>query len=158
MKKLNVFKKFIPVIIAVFISIFISCTISELAMKGDLKTIRERVEKDGENLNQIDAWGWTPIMWTAYYNYYELAKYMIDKKADVNAKTTKEYSNIAKNSTPLIIASIYGNTSIVKLLLRNRADKNAMDENGMDAYDHAEKNNYSEIMAIIKNGVQDKQK
>ena len=57
------------------------------------------------------------------YGYFEIAKYLIDNGADVNASNNF-------SSTPLHQASVSGDFEIVKYLVENDADVNAPDNDG----------------------------
>lgn len=123
-------------------------SLSRSAYRGDLEGVKKHLEK-GAEINQHDRWGWTPIMWAVYYNYYDIVKYMLDNRADPNRRSMKDYGSIARDSTPLMIASYYGSAGIARLLLRYGADKNAENRQGETAFSIAEKYNFIEIMDLL---------
>ncbi|HPV43821.1 MAG TPA: ankyrin repeat domain-containing protein [Spirochaetota bacterium] len=139
----------IAIIMMLVIALFAGCgSLSRSAYRGDLEGVKKHLEK-GADINQYDRWGWTPIMWAIYYNYYDIVKYMLENKANPNLRSMNDYSSIAKDSTPLMIASYYGNTGIARLLLRFGADKNAENRQGETAFSIAEKYNFVEIMDLL---------
>ena len=55
---------------------------------NDRKTAELLISK-GADLNNRDVYGYTPLLWSLYYGYYDLAKALIEKGADVNAREKK---------------------------------------------------------------------
>ena len=53
----------------------------------------------------------------------DVAKFLVDKRADVNARDSD-------GSTPLMLAASMGHLNIVKFLVANGADVNASSKNG----------------------------
>jgi hypothetical protein len=126
-------------------------SVTRSAIKGDVDGIREHLKK-GENVNVYDRWGWTPLIWTAYYNNYEAAECLLQNGADPNARTRKAYGAILTESTPIMVAAYYGQAGMVRLLMRYRADKNARNSAGQTAMNIAEKFNFEEILSILEKG------
>ncbi len=136
-------------IMVLVIALFAGCgSLSRSAYRGDLEGVKKHLEK-GADINQYDRWGWTPIMWAIYYNYYDIVKYMLENKANPNLRSMHDYGSIAKDSTPLMIASYYGSAGIARLLLRYGADKNMENRQGETAYSIAEKYNFIEIIDLL---------
>src|SRR5512137_123778 len=101
----------VAVIIAV--SLLVGCgSLTKSAINGDLAGVKKHLQK-GEDVNRYDRWGWTPVMWATYYNYYEVVNYLLENGANPNARSKKAYGSIAIGSTPLLIASYYGWAGIV---------------------------------------------
>ena len=73
----------------------------------------------------------------------EIAKVLIDNKADVNIK-------VKTGITPLMVASYYGNRDIVKLLLDNGANANIFAQNGDTPLSIAENKNHRDIVNLLK--------
>jgi len=76
----------------------------------------------------------SPLMWALKYHEINLAKLLIEKGADVNAKDNK-------GKTPLMHAI---GVDFVKLLIEKGADVNAKDNNGKTPLMHAIIKNFSE--------------
>lgn len=68
------------------------------------------------NLNEADIHGMTPLMWAAFYNQTEVAKYLLGRKA------LTEFKSNASGATALILASSRGHSAIAKMLLEHGAD------------------------------------
>ncbi|HNY10039.1 MAG TPA: ankyrin repeat domain-containing protein [Candidatus Wallbacteria bacterium] len=97
--------------------------IEELLDKEDIDAIEKQI-KNGAPVNVKNKMGITPLHLAALNNRYELVKKLIDKKADVNAKTSKDA--FFSLFTPLHFASQKDdNIPTVKLLIENGADLNA---------------------------------
>lgn len=69
--------------------------------------------------------GWTPLHLAAFFGSAELADALLDRGADIEARST----NASKN-TPLHAAAAGGNNELVRLLLMRGADANARQEGG----------------------------
>ncbi len=119
------------------------------ASRGDVEGVKYYIGK-GADVNQYDRWGWTPIMWAIYYNYYDVVKCMLENKADPNARTTYDYGTIYKDSTPLIIAATYGYGGIARQLLQHGANPKAVNRQGESAITVAERYNFIEIVNLLE--------
>lgn len=124
-------------------------SLTRSATRGDLNGVKKYLS-EGADINQSDRWGWTPVMWSVYYNYYDVVKYMLENGANANARTQKAYGSIAKGSTPLIIAAYYDYPGIVQRLMKHGANPKLENEQGETAYTVAEKFNFSDIMELLE--------
>lgn len=124
-------------------------SLTRSATRGDLDGVKKYLS-EGADINQYDKWGWTPVMWSVYYNYYNVVKYMLENGAIANARTQKAYGSIAKGSTPLLIAAYYDYPGIVLRLMKHGANPKLGNERGETAYAVAEKFNFTEIMEILE--------
>ena len=123
--------------VAAAIVVMAGCgSLSKSAINGSVEGVKKYMAK-GESVNAVDGWGWTPLMWCAYYNYYDVGKYLLEHGANVNARSQKSYRAIDEKSTALIIASYYGFDGMVRLLLNHGADKSIVNNRGMTAMDIA---------------------
>jgi uncharacterized protein len=133
------------------VSLLVGCgSLSKSAINGNVNGVMKYLAK-GESVNAVDRYGWTPVMWTAYYDYYDVAKFLLEHGAKVNARTQKGYRSIEKGSTTLVIASYYGRDGIVRLLLKHGADKSIANEKGMTALEIAEKYNMTSVIDLLEN-------
>jgi ankyrin repeat protein len=143
---------------SIFISALITCmlltgcgSLINSAARGDLNSVKKYLTK-GEDINQYDRHGWTPLIWAIYYNNYDVVKYLLDNKANPNAKTLYNSGSIYKESTPLIIASYYGYEDIVILLLKFGVNADDVNGIGESAYAIAKKYNQITIMYLLGKG------
>ncbi|MBN1498233.1 MAG: ankyrin repeat domain-containing protein [Spirochaetes bacterium] len=124
-------------------------SITRHATRGDVDGISKYI-REGGDINLYDRWGWTPIMWSVYYGYYDAVKLMLENGANPNARTQKDYGSIMKDSTPLIIAAYYGQGGIANLLLKRGANPKNINRRGESAYSLAEKYNFTEILDLLE--------
>ncbi len=137
--------------VTVALSLLAGCgSITKSAINGSVDGVKKHMAK-GESANAVDRWGWTPLLWCAYYNYYDVGKYLLEHGANVNARTKKSYGSIEVNSTALIIASYYGHGGMVRLLLNHGADKSIEDARGMTAMDIATHYNMTAVLDLLGN-------
>ena len=73
------------------------------------EAIKLLIEK-GADLNAIDKYGYTALIWACRNNNIEIVKLLIEKGADINAKNFIGY-------TALIWACRNNNTEVIKLLI-----------------------------------------
>lgn len=126
-----------------------SSGLSRAAIDGDLVQAQRLVGK-GESVNEIDKWGWTPLMWSAYYGNFPVTKYLLDNGADPDIKSEQEYGNYKPGVTALILAAAYGHDDAVKALLEKNADPNVTDRTGKRAIDYAEQYEFHKVVALLK--------
>jgi hypothetical protein len=118
------------------------------ATKGDLGKVKELVAS-GENLNDTDKYGWTALMWAAYYQYEPVLSYLLDNGADPNVQSTVATGSIQKGATALIIASYYGRAELVGPLVQKKAKVEIADASGNTAVDYARQYNFTEVLDIL---------
>ena len=93
------------------------------AVAGKLPAI-EAALADGTDVNaQDDEVGLAPLAWAALHGQTEAMRLLIEKGADVNARSED-------GNTPLHVAAFLGQAEAAKLLIDNGADINARDEDG----------------------------
>jgi ankyrin repeat protein len=85
--------------------------------------------------------GYTPLHFAAKNGNKDVAQLLIDKEADINAK-----SNI--NETPLHVAAKYGNSGVAKLLIDKDANVNTVEATFTPLHYAAEKG-YSDIAKLL---------
>jgi len=98
---------------------------------------------NGADIFDFDDEGVAVFDMAITYDNMEMVKYLIDKGIDVN-KTMRR-----SKLTPLMVASCYGRVEILKTLLANGANKDAVEAKGLKAKDFARKMNKKSILAII---------
>lgn len=124
-------------------------SMSKSVIKGDLYGVKSHLA-NGENVNQIDSWGWTPLLWSTYYNYYPIVEYLLNNGADPNVQSTETQGIIFKGSTALIVAAYYGQPDTVKILLAHGADKNIKNNAGETARYLAEKFSFTDVVNLLE--------
>jgi len=77
------------------------------------------------------------------YGNIAMVNYMLERGIDANKTERKS------GFTPLMCASCYGRSEVVKILLSKGADKNAQDAKGLSATDFARKMNKKSILKLL---------
>ncbi|MBA3014837.1 MAG: ankyrin repeat domain-containing protein [Proteobacteria bacterium] len=103
-------------------------------------TAAENGASDIEAKNEFEK---TPLMVAAGEGNAELVKELLDKGADVNAKTD------TLGRTAMIIAARYGQSEVVDILLRAGADVNVQTTMGCTALLHASAHGHSEVVGTL---------
>jgi ankyrin repeat protein len=94
-------------------------------------------------VNSKDSLDYTPLMYALELDDPKIAKYLIDKGANVNTVNKHGY-------TPLIIAIKNQNLKLIRLLIENDADKYYVDKYGRLAFSYAEETNNNQIIELMK--------
>lgn len=99
-------------------------SLNKSAAKGDMEEVKEYL-KSGSNINEPDKSGRTPLMNAINYKKIEIAKYLIEKGANVNIKDAYGY-------VALIIAVDlgYAGYDIIEPLLDHGANIESRDSSG----------------------------
>lgn len=101
-------------------------------------------EADVNYVRRINSAFYIPVLMQAVMNNStEIASFLINKGADVNAQD-------GFKMTSLMWAANHGNITLVKLLLKKGADKNIADANGLTALKAAQDKNHKEIVNLLK--------
>jgi len=136
---LKILSKTITVVHVIIACVFfISCSLSQATYKGNFSEVKRLVE-NGSDINDYDRWGWTPLMWASFYNFYDITKYLLEKGANPNMQAKRSYSSMYKGSTALMMAAYNRNTYMARLLLQRGADPKLSDKVGNNAYTYAER-------------------
>lgn len=99
--------------------------------------------KNGADTYALDHEGVSVFDMAITYNNIYMVNYFLDQGIDVNA--TQRRSGF----TPLMCASAYGRSQIVRLLLDKGADKDAIDAKGLTAIDFSRKMNKKSVLALL---------
>jgi uncharacterized protein len=103
-------------------------TIHEAAATGDLERVRQLVQGQPDRVNAVSPDGFGPLGLACFFNHPEVARYLIEQGADVNAP-----SQNAQRVHPIHSAVAARNTGLVTLLLEKGADINAAQAGGYTA-------------------------
>jgi hypothetical protein len=123
--------------------------LSNAAGKGDLASVKAALAA-GEKINEADKWGWTPLLWSVFYEKLPVTLYLLDQGADPNCVAGAKYHRIQAGSTPLIIAGYYGMTAVVEPLLQHGARPELTDRLGYRAIDYAKQFQFKEVAALLE--------
>jgi len=99
--------------------------IFSLTVAGHSAPVVAELERRPELLAAHSSDGWTPLHLAAFFGWPELAAVLIDRGADIEARSTNPSGN-----TPLHAAAAGGHVGVVKLLLERGANVNARQQGG----------------------------
>ncbi|HEX3684598.1 MAG TPA: ankyrin repeat domain-containing protein [Bryobacteraceae bacterium] len=115
---------------------------------GRASDVLEEVDRDPYVLHAHSSDGWTPLHLAAFFGHAELANALLDRGADVNARSTNGMKN-----TPLHAAAAGGKTELIELLLKRGAHVNARQEGGFAAlHSAAQAGNRDMVAALLAHG------
>lgn len=114
--------------------------------ENNLSKVNEFLNQNGNpNFTEEKSWVKINLLITAVLNNnYEIAKKLIESKADVNWKD-------GFDTDALMYACSNGNIKIVKLLLENGANVNSKDKQGNTVLSAAKESNNIELVEYIEN-------
>lgn len=118
-----------------------------LACIKGLGSVAARLVAQGADINKP---GWTPLHYASTSGHLEIMRLLLDKHAYIDAASPN-------GSTPLMMASMYGTSSAVKLLLESGADPLIKNELGLTAIDFAQRANRTDSVGLIAAFVRAKQ-
>lgn len=79
---------------------------------------------------QVNKTGWTPLHYAVTGGHTRISAFLIGAHADLNAESSN-------GTTPLMMAAMYGNDQVVKLLLESGAEAYLRNDQGLSAEDFA---------------------
>ncbi len=97
--------------------------IHKAAYKGDLKKVKNIIEKDPSQINIQDISGWTPLHLASGKGHIEIVEFLLNHGADI------ELENIL-GKRPLWLAAKFGRYETIKTLLEHGAAVNLKDKHG----------------------------
>lgn len=117
------------------------------ANEGNLKKVKKLVEKQGADVNSVlqinDAFYIPLLVKVTMEKKTEIAVYLIEKGANVNAKD-------GFGMTSLMWAAYNGEVELVKILLEKGADKTIEAQGGQTALQGAQDKDHTEIIELLK--------
>ena len=119
--------------------------IHKAAYKGDLKKVKEIIDRDPNQINVQDAQGFTPLHLASGKGHIEIVEFLLNHGADIELE-------IFNGETPLMLAARYaryGQYETIKTLLEHGAKVNHKDENGRTALHNAAMYRGKEIMNLL---------
>ncbi len=110
------------------------------AYQGLLPMVKLMVETYDVEVNKT---GWTALHYAATNGYDDIVKYLLDHAAYIDAESPNA-------TTPLMMATMSGHITTVKLLLDEGADMNLRNQQKMDVIDFAKRYHQDEIAAGLE--------
>jgi uncharacterized protein len=100
----------------------------EAAALGLKEPVIEHLRAEPGAVNTYSHDGWTPLHLAAFFGHRELAQLLLERGADVNARSKSE--RFARENTPLHAAAANRQVEVAELLVARGADVNARDGSG----------------------------
>lgn len=115
-------------------------------LKDNFELVQMLIQK-GAYVNKT---GWTPLHYAATKENLEIIKLLIDNSAYVDAKSPND-------TTPLMMAAMYGAPAIVNFLLQKGADPKLKNQVGLTALQFAQQGNRPDSVEAIAKFIRSKQ-
>lgn len=112
----------------------------QAAGRGDIASIKALLAS-GAQVNAVDAWGNSALLNAARQGEVESARILLKAGAYADGR--------GGAMSPLAAAALRGHTLLVRLLIRNDADVNAVGENGLPALMNAVKLNHLGVVKVL---------
>ena len=130
------------------LSLFGGCLekpIHKAAYKGDLKKVKEIIDRDPNEINVQDGQGFTPLHLASGKGHIEIVEFLLNHGADIELE-------IFIGDTPLLVAARYaryGQYETIKTLLEHGAKVNHKDKHGRAALHDAAMYSGKEVMNLL---------
>jgi uncharacterized protein len=108
------------------------------ALEGKLDWVKKLVAQGGD----VNKPGWAPLHYAATKGHIEIMDFLLEHHAYIDAESPNQ-------TTPLMMAAMYGSPSAVKLLLEAGADPSIKNQLGLSAIDFALRAQRRESAEII---------
>ena len=102
--------------------------------------------KSGARKDSVSAMGWTPLCLAARHGHADVVEELLDWRVDIEASVLE---NEFKGWTPLHCAAHNGHLPIVALLVKARANRNAMTSKGQSASELALSNTHPAVAQYL---------
>jgi len=119
-----------------------STSVHSAAAKGQLSLLTVLLTENPDLLDNADTDGRTPLHWAASTGTTDIARYLVDQKADVNRQDTMGW-------TALHIASSAGHLPVVRELLGAGANVNAKNDKGITPLHYAASKSQVDIARLL---------
>jgi len=119
--------------------------IHHAAYEGDMKKVKEIIDRDPNEINVQDEQGFTPLHLASGKGHIEIVEFLLNHGADIE-------SEIFDGETPLMLAARYarcGKYETIKTLLEHGAKVNHRDEDGRTALHDAAMYSGKEVINLL---------
>ncbi|MDF2931398.1 MAG: ankyrin repeat protein [Chryseobacterium sp.] len=150
-------------------------SVFDIARSGTVAEMKDAMKKNSNVINETNEQKYSPLILACYRGNMEVADFLIDNVNDINynspmgtalmavifkgdlklaQKLLDNKSDINKadshGATPLIFATKLGNVDMVKLLIKYKAEKNIIDNEGKTAFEYAVFSKNQELINQLK--------
>ena len=102
--------------------------------------------RHGADVNALGLWGRAPLLFASFWGHLEVAQWLIEHCADVNAEASDNH-----HTTSLHLAATRGHFEIVRTLLKHNADINARNKSGHTPLHAASEGGHVDIVRFLLN-------
>lgn len=167
--------KIVTLFLFMFSFSFAQKDVFTVARNGTVEEMKMLVEKNTNCVNEVDSFGFSPLILASYRGNFEVAKYLITLVKDVNYESPEGTAVMAavmrdnielvqllieKNAnldltnktgvTALMLATQFKKIEIIKILLQHKANKLLKDNEGKTAFEYAVNTNDDIIIQLLK--------
>ena len=114
-----------------------------ISIKASFKNLINLLIDYGADINVVDSKGMNALMISAFYNYEDIVKVLLETKLDID--TQEPYYQ----KTALMLAVQKSNKNIAKLLIEKNANVNIKDKHGNTALTEAVYHNNINLIALL---------
>jgi len=111
---------------------------------GQTAKVLDEIDRQPEKMESHSGDGWTPLHLAAFFGHAELAKGLLNRGANLEARSTNAMQN-----TPLHAAAAGASVPLVSLLLEHGADANAQQKGGWTALHAAAQSGHLEMAGVL---------
>jgi ankyrin repeat protein len=108
------------------------------SLRGQIDLVRKLIARDAA----VNKPGWTPLHYAATNGHVEIIKLLLENYAFIDAPSPND-------TTPLMMAAMYGSTKSVELLLEEGADPLLKNQQGMTATDFAQRGQRPDALQLL---------
>lgn len=120
--------------------------ILEAASIGEKDSLIRLIEKEPDKINLFSIDGFTPLGLASFFGHKELVKILLNNEADPNIAANNSFK-----VTPLHSACAVSNYEIAQLLIKNGADVNAKQMQGVTPLHSAAHNGQTNLVRLLIN-------
>ena len=126
-------------------------TFHSAAAKGNVNAI-ERLSVSGDDVNEMDDVGITPLIYAVKGNQKEALLALIKSGANINI------GDLEFGNTPLSHAILQGNTKLIRILVDKGADVDIRNKDGLSAVDLVKNIHNDDIIRLVQSHSKDNSK
>jgi ankyrin repeat protein len=131
--------------VAALLAAGVNLDLHQAAVVGNLDTVKAELTDYPEDLDIYSRDGFTPLLMACYFGHAEMAQYLLDIGADVQA-----VSHNPMGIQAIHAAAANSNMTILQALLEKGANANAKQASGNTALDQAIQSKNQAMIALLR--------
>lgn len=112
-------------------------------LRGDNTEVKELIARGADINSRDEPDGWTPLLYSIYYNNQRALQFLLDQGADIEKE---DYAN----RTPAMFAAIRGDCTLLAELIIRGADIHRRDIRGKNALDFAREYHQQKCIELLE--------